>query len=87
MPSDDTTATTTTATTTIERHDDVEQELLAEARAEIQVLRHRARSLRQQADHLDDVLAVAYRRRASELEMEAWVLEVQSLPAGGAHPA
>lgn len=74
-------------TTTIDRTDTFEQELLDEARAEVQVLRHRARSLRQQADHLDEVLAIAYRRRASELEMEAWVLEVQSLPAGEVRPA
>lgn len=45
---------------------------------EASVLRRRAESLRQQAEALDEVLAIAYRRRASELEMEAWLLAVQS---------
>ena len=45
---------------------------------EAQLLRHRAESLRQQADLLDDVLGTTYRRRASELEMEAWILVVQA---------
>lgn len=38
----------------------------------------RAESLRAQAAMLPDVLAGTYRRRASELELEAWVLEVRS---------
>lgn len=36
----------------------------------------RAHSLRSQASALPDVLAGTYRRRASELELEAWLLEV-----------
>ena len=48
---------------------------------EAQLLRHRAESLRQQAATLDEVLGTTYRRRASELEMEAWVLEIRA----GAH--
>ncbi len=36
-------------------------------------LRERARSLRVQAESLSAPLAAAYRRRASELEMEAWL--------------
>lgn len=43
-----------------------------------QHLQARARSLRAQADHLDDLLAQTYRRRAAELELEAWLLEVRS---------
>lgn len=42
------------------------------------LLRHRAESLRAQARHLPEVLAVTYRRRASELELEAWVREVEA---------
>lgn len=45
---------------------------------EVATLRHRAESLRQQSTSLDEVLAVSYRRRASELEMEAWIHEVQA---------
>jgi hypothetical protein len=41
-------------------------------------LRRRAGQLRAQADHLGDVVANSYRRRASELEMQAWVVELQS---------
>lgn len=52
----------------------VDTELLAQAA----VLRERAGSLRVQADGLVDPLATAYRRRASELEFEAWAFEVQS---------
>jgi hypothetical protein len=52
----------------------VDEALVAEAAN----MRHRAESLRQQASNLDDVLAMSYRRRASELEMEAWVLEVRA---------
>ncbi len=40
--------------------------------------RDRAESLRSQADQLSPVLAATYRRRASELELEAFVAEVQS---------
>jgi hypothetical protein len=42
------------------------------------ILRERATSLRTQADALTDVLAAAYRRRAAELELEAWVADVQA---------
>jgi superfamily I DNA/RNA helicase len=45
---------------------------------DVATLRGRARSLRSQAAALDDVLALTYRRRASELEMEARILEVLS---------
>lgn len=40
------------------------------------VLRERATSLRVQADSLTAPLAGAYRRRASELELEAWLDEL-----------
>ena len=45
---------------------------------DVTTLRRRAESLRQQAESLDEVLALTYRRRASELEMEAWIHEVQA---------
>ncbi len=55
---------------------------------EATTLRHRADSLRQQSQSLDDVLGVAYRRRASELEIEAWVTEIQAgALAHGVHSA
>lgn len=45
-------------------------------------LRHRAQGLRTQARALEPVLASTYRRRAAELELQAWVAEVASgLPA------
>ena len=40
-------------------------------------LQDRATSLRGQADGLPDVLATTYRRRAAELELEAWALELR----------
>ena len=43
-----------------------------------QTLRSRASGLRTQAGDLNEVLAASYRRRASELELEAWVAELQS---------
>jgi hypothetical protein len=43
------------------------------------LLRERAEQLRDQADHLDPVLATTYRRRAAELELEAWANEVRSM--------
>jgi hypothetical protein len=49
-----------------------------------ELLRSRAQSLRAQADQLSELLATTYRRRASELELEAWVLEVES---GAPHAA
>ena len=39
-------------------------------------LRQRAESLRSQADELVEVLATTYRRRASELELEAFLTDV-----------
>ena len=42
------------------------------------VLHDRAASLRAQADALPEVLATTYRRRAAELELEAWALELRS---------
>jgi hypothetical protein len=42
------------------------------------LLRERATSLRVQADMLSAPLAAAYRRHASELELEAWITEVQA---------
>jgi hypothetical protein len=40
--------------------------------------RSRAEALRREADGLNEVAATAFRRRAAELELEAWILEVQS---------
>lgn len=52
------------------------------------VLRERAQSLREQARFLSAPLASAYRRRASELELEAWLAELQAgLPDEDIHPA
>lgn len=52
----------------------VDVELVHAAR----LLRERATSLRAQADMLNAPLAAAYRRHASELELEAWISEVQA---------
>ena len=49
------------------------------------VLHDRATSLRAQADTLPDLLGQTYRRRAAELELEAWALELRS--GGVAEPA
>ena len=46
----------------------------------VAALSDRAASLRHQADGLPEVLATTYRRRASELELEAFALELR---AGG----
>ena len=54
---------------------EIDQELLEQARH----LRQRAESLRSQAGSLTPVLGTAYRRRASELEFEAWVSEAHAL--------
>jgi hypothetical protein len=63
---------------------EIDQELVAQAK----LMRQRAESLRQQAPSLPDVLATAYRRRASELEFESWVSELQSgLPYAEVHSA
>jgi hypothetical protein len=42
------------------------------------LLRERAASLRAQADSLTAPLASAYRRHASELELEAWISDVHA---------
>ena len=56
--------------------------------AEATQMRQRAESLRQQAAQLDEVLGMSYRRRASELEMEAWVLEIRAgVPEQNLHHA
>ena len=52
--------------------------LPAEVTHRTTVLNDRAASLRAQADGLPEVLAVTYRRRAAELELEAWALELRS---------
>jgi hypothetical protein len=58
--------------------------LLGQART----LRDRATSMRQQASGLDEILASSYRRRAAELELEAWIAEVQSgIPYDEVHSA
>jgi len=56
------------------RSDTIDQELLEQAHT----MRQRATSLRTQSDALGAVLAATYRRRASELELEAFVSELQS---------
>lgn len=61
-------------TTTAPMIETVDEALVAESAQ----MRQRAESLRVQAGRLDDVLATSYRRRASELEMEAWVLEIRA---------
>lgn len=45
------------------------------AESRIRSLRHRAASLRSQAQDLMPVLGDTYRRRAQELELEAFVIE------------
>lgn len=42
------------------------------------LLRERAQIYRDEASALDPVLATTFRRRASELELEAWANEVRS---------
>ena len=60
----------------------------AKLAAEAANLRHRASSLREQAGSLDDVLSLTYRRRASELELEAWLLDAHAgAKADEAHSA
>ena len=44
----------------------------------VNVLIERAHSLRAQADGLPELLAKTYRRRAAELELEAWATEVRN---------
>jgi hypothetical protein len=50
----------------------------AEELARADMLRSRAEHLRHEAGDLHDVLARTYRRRASELDLAAWVHEVRS---------
>jgi hypothetical protein len=51
-------------------------------------LRRRASRLRRQAGRVDHVLSMTYRRRASELEMQAWVIELQAgVPDSELHQA
>ena len=52
----------------------VDTELLTQAAT----VRRRASSLRMEAEQLDEFVATSFRRRAAELELEAWVLEIQS---------
>lgn len=51
--------------------------------AQMQVLRQRAEHLRVTASGMHLLVAQAYRRRAAELEFEAWLTELNS-PAGAA---
>ena len=61
-----------------------DQDLLRHARA----TRDRATSMRRQAEGLPEVLADSYKRRAAELELEAWIAEVQSgIPYDEVHSA
>jgi hypothetical protein len=46
------------------------------------VLKQRADSLRRMAGSMNELVAQAYRRRAAELELQAWLTE---LGAGQAH--
>ena len=48
------------------------------ADADIDVLKLRAESLRRTAEGLCEILAVTYRRRASELEMEWWLMKLRT---------
>jgi hypothetical protein len=60
----------------------IDAELVALAHA----LRSRAESLRDQSLTVEEVLATTFRRRASELELEAWVTEIQAgLPESQLH--
>jgi hypothetical protein len=44
----------------------------------VEVLRQRAQSLRETATNMHELVAQAYRRRASELEMQAWLTELRA---------
>jgi hypothetical protein len=59
-------------------YEDLAQEDLDELLEQARANRRRATSLRQQASVLDSWLAATYRRRASELEFEAFVSELSS---------
>ena len=63
---------------------EIDQELVGQSRQ----LRERAHSLRDQSSALSRPLATAYRRRASELEFEAWISELQAgVPYDEVHSA
>ena len=47
------------------------------------VLRQRASSLRRIAGSMNEVVAQAYRRRAAELELQAWLTEIGKGQAHG----
>ena len=51
---------------------------IAPRSSELSRLQQRAESLRQCACSVDPILATSYRRRASELELEVWILLVRS---------
>lgn len=53
-------------------------EVPAEISHRVAHLTQRADSLRAQAADLPELLAQTYRRRAAELDLEAWALEVRS---------
>lgn len=53
-------------------------EVPAEITQRANQLTQRADSLRAQADDLPELLARTYRRRAAELDLEAWALEVRA---------
>ncbi len=40
--------------------------------------RRRASALRTEASEVDELIATSFRRHAAELELKAWVLEIQS---------
>lgn len=46
------------------------------------LLQRRAEGLRRQADELSGPLAITYRRRAAELELEAFALGMRLAPPG-----
>jgi hypothetical protein len=52
--------------------------------AHTQVLRQRAEHLRVSAGGMHSLIAQAYRRRAAELEMEAWLTDLNRGQAGAA---
>lgn len=74
-----------TVTTTHPATIAVNEALVAEATA----MRRRAESLRHESEGVDnELVARSFRRRASELELEAWVLEVRAgVPEQQIHPA
>ena len=76
--------TTSTHTATLDALPSVDSGLAHLARTTLD----RAHSLRIQADALPDVLALTYRRRASELELEAFLIEAAAgLPDTEIHTA